>query len=264
MICKYFFMPDSPENEGWLNDREKAIALKRMADDQLGAKDSKYLPIFPTSQSSQYSHLLSYIQMGTGTAQPFLLPPNISSPLLTQSQAREALTDRHVWMIMMQMFLCQAIGSVTTNFLGIIIRGFGYSDLTAQLFTAPNYAVQGVSQLIVSSLPTFSRRFRDMKQPLTAAASVIALVGIAILFVTPDEEQYQSRRLGAVIIVSCSGVNYTVIMSVIGANVTGFTKKQLTTSGTFFLYCVINIITPQTFMGSESPRYPTGLTFVLA
>src|SRR5687768_3386242 len=119
-------------------------------------------------------------------------------------------------MIVMQMFFSQAIGNVTTNFLGIIIRGFGYSDLKAQLFTAPNFAVQGCTQLVVSSLPTFVPWFRQMKQPLTAIASIIALVGIVLLYITPDEQQYQGRRLGAIIIISCSGVNYTVIMSVIG------------------------------------------------
>ena len=77
-------------------------------------------------------------------------------------------------MMVMQMFFSQAIGNVTTNFLGIIIRGFGYSDLKAQLFTAPNFAVQGVTQLIVSSLPTFVPWFRTKKQPLTAAATGIA------------------------------------------------------------------------------------------
>lgn len=124
--------------------------------------------------------------------------------------------------------------------------------------------LQGASQLIVSALPTFFKPFRSMKQPLTAAASIISLVGIAILYVTPDEVQYQSRRLGAIILISCSGVNYTVIMSVIGSNITGTTKKQMTTSATFVMYCVINIITPQTFIGTESPRYPTGLTFVMS
>ena len=60
-----------------------------------------------------------------------------------------------------------------------------------------------------------------------------------------------------------SGVNYAVVMSVVGSNIAGFTKKQFTTSWTFFLYCIINIVTPQTFLGSEAPRYQTGLTFVL-
>lgn len=103
-----------------------------------------------------------------------------------------------------------------------------------------------------------------MKQPITAASSCIAVIGVALLYVTPDEPQYQGRRLAAIIIIACSGVNYTVVMSVIGSNITGSTKKQLTTSTAFVLYCVINIITPQTFLGRESPRYPTGLTFTLA
>jgi hypothetical protein len=33
-------MPDSPKNASWLSDRERAIAIKRVADDQLGVKDS--------------------------------------------------------------------------------------------------------------------------------------------------------------------------------------------------------------------------------
>ncbi|CAP91759.1 Pc13g06900 [Penicillium rubens Wisconsin 54-1255] len=53
-------------------------------------------------------------------------------------------------------------------------------------------------------------------------------------------------------------------MSIIGANFVGFTTKQTVTSAAFFLYCVSNIVTPQTFLGEESPRYHTGLAFVLA
>jgi ACS family allantoate permease-like MFS transporter len=117
--------------------------------------------------------------------------------------------------------------------------------------------------MLVSAPPTFLPRFKNLKQPLTTVASLIALVGIVILYVTPAEPQYQGRRLASCIIISCSGVNYTVIMSVIGGNVAGFTKKQFTTSTAFFLYCIVNIITPQTFLGTESPRYHTGLGFVM-
>lgn len=53
-------------------------------------------------------------------------------------------------------------------------------------------------------------------------------------------------------------------MSMIGANFAGFTRKQVVTSAAFFLYCIANIVTPQTFLGEESPRYHTGLAFVLA
>lgn len=223
-VLLYFFMPDSPLTVRWLNEREKAIAIKRVADNQLGVKNSEF----------------------------------------KWEQVKDAARDYRAWMMVLQMFFSQAAGNVTTNFLGIIIKGFGYTDLKAQLFTAPNFATQAVTQILVSAPPTFFSSFRSMKQPLAAFASIIALVGIVLLYVTPAEPQYQNRRLGSIIILSCSGVNYTVIMSVIGCNVAGFTKKQITTSTAFFLYCVVNIITPQTFLGSESPRYHTGLGFVMA
>lgn len=99
---------------------------------------------------------------------------------------------------------------------------------------------------------------------MAAIASVIGIIGIVILLVTSDEKQYQDRRLAGCIIISFSGVNYTVVMSMIGANFAGFTRKQVVTSAAFFLYCIANIVTPQTFLGEESPRYHTGLAFVLA
>ncbi|KIW92830.1 uncharacterized protein Z519_06679 [Cladophialophora bantiana CBS 173.52] len=223
-VLLYFFMPDSPVSVKWLTEREKAIAIKRLVDDQLGVKNTHF----------------------------------------KWEQLKETVLDYRFWMMVLQMFFSQAAGNVTTNFLGIIIKGFGYTALKAQLYTAPNFAVQAVTQMIVSAPPTLLPRFRNFKQPLVAIASVIALIGIVILYVTPAETQYQGRRLASVIIISCSGANYTVIMAVIGTNTAGFTRKQISTSTAFFLYCVVNIITPQTFLGSESPRYHTGLAFVLS
>lgn len=118
-------------------------------------------------------------------------------------------------------------------------------------------------QILVSAPPTFSRRFKNLKQPLAALSSMVALAGVVILYVTPPEPQYQNRQLFGCIILSFSSVNYTTVMTVIGTNVAGFTKKQTVTSTAFLLYCIANIITPQTFLGTESPRYPTGLTFTM-
>ena len=117
--------------------------------------------------------------------------------------------------------------------------------------------------LAVTAPPSIFPRFRNMRQPLAAAASLVAVAGCGILFAAPEEPRYQKLRLGGCMMLAFSGVNYAVVMSVVGSNIAGFTKKQFTTSWTFFLYCIINIVTPQTFLGSEAPRYQTGLTFVL-
>ncbi|EXJ86765.1 hypothetical protein A1O3_03719 [Capronia epimyces CBS 606.96] len=219
----FFFLPDTPSEVTWLNERERAVAIERVAKDQTGIKNTTF----------------------------------------KWEQFREALTDFRVWLILASMFFSQVAGSVTTNFLGIIIKGFGYTALKAQLLSAPNYAIQTVAVLLVSFPPSYVRRLRNCKQPLTAIATIIALIGTIILYVTPSEVEYKSRRLGAVIILSAAGCNYNVIMSVIAANIGGFTKKQVTTSLTFVCYCAINIICPQTFLQSESPRFHTGLTFVM-
>ncbi|OQE39029.1 hypothetical protein PENCOP_c007G08281 [Penicillium coprophilum] len=223
-VLMFLFMPDAPQSAQWLNERERAIAVKRVAQAQLGLKNTHF----------------------------------------KWEQVQETLKDPHAWLLILQMFFSQTAGSVTTNFLGIVIKGFGYTALKAQLYTAPNYAVQAVVQLLVSGPPTFFVFFRNKKQPLAALASIVGVIGIIILYVTPPEDQYQHRRLAGCIIISASGVNYTVIMSIIGANFVGFTRKQTVTSAAFFLYCVANIVTPQTFLGAESPRYHTGLAFVLA
>lgn len=39
-LKQWFFLPDSPLSVTWLNDREKAIAVQRVAKTQLGIKNS--------------------------------------------------------------------------------------------------------------------------------------------------------------------------------------------------------------------------------
>ncbi|KAL2204166.1 MFS general substrate transporter [Sarocladium strictum] len=223
-VILWFFLPDSPTSVKWLTPREKAVAVERIAREQTGIKNKEF----------------------------------------KWGQAREAFKDIHVYLIFAAMFFAQVSGSVQTNFLGLIIRGFGYGPLTTQLLTIPNYAVQTVVVLCVSFPPTFIKSCRNMKIPITVCATIVAVIGVILLYVTPPEIQYQSRRLASVIILSFATANYNVIMSVIGANIGGFTKKQVTTSVTFFFYCLINIICPQTFLKSEAPRYPTGMKFVIA
>ncbi|KAK9893892.1 MFS general substrate transporter [Cystobasidium minutum MCA 4210] len=223
-VVLFFFLPDNPTSVSWLNAREKAIAVHRNASTQIGIKNSHF----------------------------------------KWDQAREAFKDYRVWMVGFQMFFALAFGNVTVNFVGIIIKGLGYTALKAQLYTAPNSAVQAFTQICISGPPTFFHWFRDKKQPLAATWSAIGIAGVAILLAVPARPDTQSTRLAGVILTSTTAGNYTVIMSVIGCNFTGFTKKQVVTSITFTLYCITNIITPQTFLQSEAPGYRSGLIFTLS
>lgn len=91
-------MPDNPVTAKWLNERERAIAVKRVADHQLGVKNSMFESMeLANNPDNQQDHF-------------------------KWEQVKEAVTDYQFWMIVLQMFFSQAAGNVTTNFLGIIIK----------------------------------------------------------------------------------------------------------------------------------------------
>jgi MFS transporter, ACS family, allantoate permease len=103
IIRQFFFLPDSPTSVKWLNEREKAIAVQRVAEGQTGVKNSTY------PRRSYFHDLFAYqTACSTGT--------------FKWDQAKEALRDYRVWLIVLSMFFSQAAGNVTTNFLGIIIK----------------------------------------------------------------------------------------------------------------------------------------------
>ena len=60
-------MPDSPLSVKWLNDREKAIAVQRVAENQLGVKNSKH-GVCKDAQAPLLTQLLTYrsSQVGPG------------------------------------------------------------------------------------------------------------------------------------------------------------------------------------------------------
>lgn len=63
---QYFFLPDSPTSVKWLNEREKAIAVQRVAEGQTGVKNS----MWPLHRSFVISSLITpllrrHLQMGS-------------------------------------------------------------------------------------------------------------------------------------------------------------------------------------------------------
>jgi ACS family allantoate permease-like MFS transporter len=81
---------------------------------------------------------------------------------------------------------------VTTNFIGIIINGFGYPQLKSLLLQAPAFAIQAAVCLLVTGLVTFTTFFRNAKQPLLSIAACAVVAGTAVIYShqpTPDNRQ---------------------------------------------------------------------------
>ncbi|KAM3476065.1 hypothetical protein MY5147_003385 [Beauveria neobassiana] len=57
--------------------------------------------------------------------------------------------------------------------------------------------------------------------------------------------------------------NFPIILSMLSANIAGFTKKMTVNAMLFIAYCAGNIIGPQLFFEREYPTYPTGFLAIM-
>ena len=93
------------------------------------------------------------------------------------------------------------------------------------------------------------------------------LPGIAsclILYLSPIKDSTRKAHLFAITIIPVVAVSAGVLYSLLASNIAGYTKKSVT--GTLFLSAnaIANIVSPQTFLSSQAPRYGTGVAVTLA
>jgi len=222
-IICLFFLPNSPADVKWLSARERSIAVERVAESQTG----------------------------------------ISNTTWKWAQFKEAMTDGRAWLTVATLFLSQSGGAVTTNFIGIIINGFGYPQLKSLLLQTPAFAIQAAICLIVTSLVSFTSFFRRAKQPLLSVAACAVVCGTAVIYTHQPTAGNRNLLLGMMYMIALNNCSFTVIMSVIGTNFAGSTKKSTVSGMAFVAYCVSNIVVPQAFLGREAPTYHTGILTVM-
>jgi len=222
-ILVYFFIPDSPVNARWLNDREKAIAVERVARAQTGLKNTTW----------------------------------------KWKQCIEALTDIKVWLMITCLFAGAAGGTLNTNFLGLVIRGFGYSPLVSTLLQIPTFAIQTITSTLVLGLVTFVKPLRNCKQPILSIAALCVIAGCAILYTNSPTGSNGRLLLFALYLVAINNCSFAVLIAVVGNNVAGMTKKSTVQMMFYASYCVSSTVIPQAFLAREAPVYHTGILTIL-
>jgi len=73
-----------------------------------------------------------------------------------------------------------------------------------------------------------------------------------------------NARLGAMFIISIVASSAGVMYSLLASNVAGYITKMVSGALFFSTYCIANIVSPQTFLASQAPRYQTGIVVSLA
>jgi ACS family allantoate permease-like MFS transporter len=178
------------------------------------------------------------------------------------SQIKEALLDPKVWMLVLAVFFHNMTNSLQSTFTGLILKGFGYSTYQAVLLSIPPGVIMAASTLLVSFL--LATKWGEGKRIFMIILCYVPGVIACGLLYLPGDASTLTARLGAVFIVAMVATSAGVTYSLLASNVAGYTKKTIAGSLFFSAYCVANIISPQTFITAEAPRYETGITVALA
>jgi hypothetical protein len=180
-----------------------------------------------------------------------------------KEQVKEALLDPKVWMLVFAVFCHNMTNSLQSSFTGLILKGFGYSTYQAVLLSIPPGIIMAVTVLIVSIF--LATKWGEGKRIFVIIFCYIpGVISCGLLYGSAPVTSTLHARLTAVFIVPMVASSAAITYSLLASNVAGYTKK--TVAGTLFFsaYCVANIISPQTFLASEAPRYQTGVVVTLA
>ncbi|EOD46336.1 putative mfs general substrate transporter protein [Neofusicoccum parvum UCRNP2] len=217
-VVSLLVLPDLPSTAKFLTERERAVAVERVASNRQGVKNQH----FKREQAAQFAR------------------------------------DPKTWILFVMAVGAQVPNSALTSFTSIIIKSFGVDTLGTQYLQIPGGFVQFAALLSGGFICT---RWPNSRCITMIVANLICILGAALLVGLPD--RYKWGRLVALWLCYFQGLGFSMSLTMISSNISGYTKKQLTGAWLFTGYCVGNIIGPQTFRDSEAPGYHSAYVAML-
>lgn len=217
-ISLWWTLPDSPMTARFLTERERFIVVDRLKTNKTGVKNSQ----------------------------------------VKTQQFKETLLDLRIWMLVIAVFCHNMTNSLQTTFMGIIIKGFGYTTYQAVLLNIPPGLIMAAAMLIVSVF--LSSKWGQGKRIFAIITCYLpGIISTVILYASPIEASTKHLHLFAIFIVPIVAVSAGIMYSLLASNVAGYSKKVLAGALFFSSNCIANIISPQTFITSQAPKYTTGI-----
>lgn len=205
--------PDSPASAKFLTERERAILIKYISKNNQGVKDSRF----------------------------------------KWEQAREAAMDAGVYIVVTIALGCGIINGGTSNFQSALIKGYGFSGLSATALQMPTGALEFIVVFSAGIAALKIKNIRCLLFVLLCLPGFCGLLGIHLI------ENHKWASVG------CTWLQYIiggpVILSwiFINANIGGTTKKVVTNGCWFTLYAAGNIIGANIFYDREAPKYKSAM-----
>jgi MFS family permease len=173
-------------------------------------------------------------------------------------QAIECVSDPKSWIIFAMALLTQIPNGGTQNFGNIVIKSFGFTSIQSTLLVIPASVIAAGT---IAGTGWIAGRYRQMNCILIVCVVIPAVVGSSLIYVRPRTSS--GVQLFGYFLLSTGPAGIPLLMSLVGANYKGVTKKMTMTAMLFIAYCAGNIAGPQFFKASEAPHYNTAFRAIL-
>ncbi|KAJ7225131.1 major facilitator superfamily domain-containing protein [Mycena haematopus] len=223
-VAVFFFLPSRPQTSKYLTEDERTLALTRLNRKNLG-------------------------EGHTG---------------VDWAAVRRALLDWKTYVVSV-IYSCMNLGlGSVSGFLPTIIKGLGYTNANAQLYTVPPYVVSLVFMLLMS---TYSDHYQTRGVP-AASVFAIAIVGWAILLgvspIEPSHMALHARYFGCICVVTAGYSNSPLIMSWQSANTGSQSQRAVSLGMLNAVGQCLSVLAAFLFPTPEGPRFVKGCATNLA
>ncbi|KMP05466.1 hypothetical protein DIZ76_015750 [Coccidioides immitis] len=109
--------------------------------------------------------------------------------------------------------------------------------------------------------PFLARKYPGIRSYLVIGCQMITTLGSLLLVTLPLDAT--GALLFALYILPPVGGGYAVLMGLQIANIAGYTKRSIASSGLYTGYCLGNFVGPLIFFERDAPRYVSGFVIVV-
>ncbi|KAF1846060.1 MFS general substrate transporter [Cucurbitaria berberidis CBS 394.84] len=183
----------------------------------------------------------------------------IKNKEIKRYQIVEALLDPKTWFFFFFGVSTQVVNGAASNFGSLIIKGFGFTTLKTTLLQIP----YGFLILVANISAMYIQRWLPGQRRCIVAIVyvLVSLVGIIGVYTIPRHNHW--ALLVCYWLTGTYTVSYSMALSLITANIGGYTKRSTVTAIFFISYCTGNIVGPFAFKPSEAPKYQSGIIAIL-
>ncbi|KAL1664346.1 major facilitator superfamily domain-containing protein [Schizophyllum commune] len=171
-------------------------------------------------------------------------------------QARECLVDPCFWLAGFNAFCSSVPNGGLTTFGSIIVNELGFTNLETILLSIPRSVTSVIIFLIVGVVTS---KVKNLRLYIMGAATIPPLVGFLGMALIPTREGTKWAKWGMYYMTVPFVLSLFLAWTLIISNLPGRTKRTLTSSWTFMMYCVGNMVGSQIFKSQDAPTYTPGV-----